>query len=237
MSDNKTYNKLGLYNSYDKNHKERDALDYYATPSEEVENILHKLNIDFYGETILEPCVGGGHMLEGILNYCAYMADLNGSNIPEKFILTDIQDRGALNYCYRECPDKIDFVKSDGFIEEQYGLDFFSDDYPYNSVDYIIMNPPYSTIEPFTIRALEIAEKGVLMLARLQFLEGKGRYENILSENPPTDVYVYVDRIKCYKNGDFSQTESSAQAYAWFFWDKTKEYTETKLHWIRRVEN
>ena len=237
MSDNKTYNKLGLYNSYDKNHKERDALDYYATPPEEVENILHVLDIDFYGKTILEPCVGGGHMLEGILNYCSYMAELNGSNIPEKFILTDIQDRGALNYCYRECLDKIDFIKSDGFIEEQYGLDFFSDDYPYNSVDYIIMNPPYSTIEPFTIRALEIAEKGMLMLARLQFLEGKGRYENILNENPPTDVYVYVDRIKCYKNGDFSQTESSAQAYAWFYWDKQKENKETKLHWIRRVED
>jgi len=237
MADNKSYNKLGLYNSYDKNHKERDALDYYATPPEEVENILHELDINFYGMTILEPCVGGGHMLEGILDYCAYKADLNGSSVPEKFILTDIQDRGALKYCYRECIDKIDFIKSDGFIEEQYGLDFFADDYPYNSVDYIIMNPPYSTIEPFTIRALEIAEKGMLMLARLQFLEGKGRYENILSENPPTDVYVYVDRIKCYKNGDFSQTESSAQAYAWFYWDKTKEDKETKLHWIRRVEN
>ena len=99
------------------------------------------------------------------------------------------------------------------------------------------MNPPYSTIEPFTIRALEIAEKGVLMLARLQFLEGKGRYENILRDNPPTDVYVYVDRIKCYKNGDFTQTESSAQAYAWFYWNKEKTDKETKLHWIRRGEN
>jgi hypothetical protein len=129
----------------------------------------------------------------------------------------------------------------DEIFHQMTGL--FSDDYPYNSVDYIIMNPPYSTIEPFTIRALEIAEKGVLMLARLQFLEGKGRYENILSENPPTDVYVYVDRIKCYKNGDFSQTESSAQAYAWFFWNKEKEEKEekedkeTKLHWIRRAED
>lgn len=234
---NKTYNNLGLYNSYDKKHKERDALDYYATPPEEVENILHELNIDFYDMTILEPCVGGGHMLEGILNYCTYKADLNGSSIPKNFIITDIQDRGALKYCYRECIDKINFIKSDGFIEEQYGLDFFADDYPYNSVDYIIMNPPYSTIEPFTIRALEIAEKGVLMLARLQFLEGKGRYENILKDNPPTDVYVYVDRIKCYKNGDFSQTESSAQAYAWFYWNKEKENKETKLHWIRRVDN
>ena len=57
------------------------------------------------------------------------------------------------------------------------------------------MNPPYSVIEPFVIRSLEIAEKGIIMLARLQFLEGAGRYEKILKETPPTDVYVYVDRI------------------------------------------
>ena len=225
MADNKSYNKLGLYNSYDKNHKERDALDYYATPSEEVENILYQLHIDFNNVSILEPCVGGGHMLKAILDYCTDLS--SWGSIPKEIIATDIKDRGAKEFCdYKEKQLKF-----------EYGLDFFADDYPYNSVDYIIMNPPYSTIEPFTIRALEIAEKGVLMLARLQFLEGKGRYENILSENPPTDVYVYVDRIKCYKNGDFSQTESSAQAYAWFFWNKEKEDKETKLHWIRRVEN
>ena len=54
------YTNKGLYNAYDKNHKERDKLDYYATPTAEVENILEKLNIDFDYYTILEPCVGGG---------------------------------------------------------------------------------------------------------------------------------------------------------------------------------
>lgn len=225
MDKHKSYNKLGLYNSYDKNHKERDALDYYATPTKEVENILYNLHLDFNNATILEPCVGGGHMLKAILDYCTDLASWN--SIPKKIIATDIKNRGAGEYCkYNEKQLVFD-----------YELDFFADDYPYNSVDYIIMNPPYSTIEPFTIRALEIAEKGVLMLARLQFLEGKGRYENILKDNPPTDVYIYVDRIKCYKNGDFSQTESSAQAYAWFYWNKEKENKETKLHWIRRVED
>ena len=36
----KNYTVKGLYNSYDRKHKERDALDYYATPIEEVTNIL-----------------------------------------------------------------------------------------------------------------------------------------------------------------------------------------------------
>lgn len=53
----KNYTIKGLYNSYDKNHKERDALDYYSTPTREVINILDTLNIDFNNESILEPCV------------------------------------------------------------------------------------------------------------------------------------------------------------------------------------
>ena len=60
------YNKKGMYVGYDKNHKERDALDYYSTPIDEVTNILNVLGIDFSQETILEPCAGGGHMLQGI---------------------------------------------------------------------------------------------------------------------------------------------------------------------------
>ena len=55
----KSYNKKGLYNSYDKKHKERDNLDYYSTPAKEVTNILKQLKLDFSNKTILEPCCGG----------------------------------------------------------------------------------------------------------------------------------------------------------------------------------
>lgn len=55
----KTYNKKGLYNSYDKKHKERDALDYYSTPRREVTNILETLKLDVSNMIILEPCCGG----------------------------------------------------------------------------------------------------------------------------------------------------------------------------------
>ena len=210
------YTNKGLYNKYDRNNKEREKLDYYATPTTEVINILKTLNIDFSDCSILEPCVGGGHMAEGIETYLIYY---NGSN--NTFTIgTDIMDRGYKNPCW----------------ELKYGkdYDFFSDDYPYDNVEWIIMNPPYSVIEPFVIRALEIANKGIIMLARLQFLEGAGRYENILKENPPTDVYVYVDRIQCWKDG-VKPDGSSAQAYAWFIWDKSKTEKDTKVHWIRRI--
>lgn len=215
----KTYNNKGLYNRYDKNHKQRDKLDYYSTPTEEVTNILNILKIDFNNSTILEPCCGGGHMVQGILNYL----DEQGIKKTWELIASDVKNRGGL------------FSTNTGLK-----YDYLSDDYPFNGkdkkIDYIIMNPPYSTIEPFVIRSLEIANKGVLMLARLQFLEGQNRYENILKENPPNDVYIYVDRIKCYKNGDLSDRSSSAQAYAWFYWDLNKKDKNTYLHWIRRIK-
>lgn len=212
------YTNKGLYNAYDKNHKERDKLDYYATPTVEVENILDELNISFISQSVLEPCIGGGHMAEGIENYIYK----NGYIEKVQLIGTDIRDRGYQNDIW----------------DLEYGLDFFADDYPYDEADWVIMNPPYGVIEPFTIRALDIAKKGVIMLGRLQFLEGEGRFEKILQFNPPTDVYVYVDRIQCWKDG-LKPDGSSAQAYAWFVWNREKnnEYlVEPRVHWIRRAD-
>lgn len=127
------YTNKGLYNGYKKNQKEREELDYYATPTSEVENILNILNYDFSNKTILEPCVGGGHMANAIINYCK-----ENNNKTVRLIGTDIKDRGYQN-------DKINLV---------YGLDFLDDEYPFDTADIIIMNPPYSTLEPFLIRAL-----------------------------------------------------------------------------------
>ena len=214
------YNKKGIYAGYDKNHKERDALDYYSTPVEEVTNILNVLRIDFSYETILEPCAGGGHMIKGILNYIDE-AKCNGTLI----CASDIQKRETI------------FDDTYPPIATGKEYDFLSDKYPFvDNIDYIIMNPPYAVIEPFTMKALGIANKGVLMLGRLQFLEGEKRYLNILKSFPPSDVYVYVDRISCYKNGNDKEKMASAQAYAWFYWDLKQEIKDTKIHWIRRAD-
>ena len=62
------YNKQGLYNGYDKKHKERDALDYYSTPTKEVLNILKILNINFENTSILEPCIAAGIWQKELLN-------------------------------------------------------------------------------------------------------------------------------------------------------------------------
>lgn len=217
MTDNERkqhYNAKGMYVGYDKNHKEREALDYYSTPTEEVTNILNVLQLDLSEATVLEPSAGGGHMLQGILDY----------QIPKKIYATDIQKR--------------ELVDNSLHIEAGKEFDFLNDDYPYqNDIDYIIMNPPYATIDAFTMRGLGIAQKGVLVLGRLQFLEGQKRFKSIFNCAPPNEVYIYVERITCHKNG-IVQKENSVQAYAWFYWDLRNglsENTNTNLHWIHKV--
>lgn len=215
------YNRKGLYNGYDKNNKEREALDYYSTPTEEAMNILETLNIkDLRLCQILEPCAGGGHLLAAIMDYIT--KDIDSSFVMP--LASDIKER-------EKC-------REDLMISYGKKYDFLSDEYAYKDmdIDYIIMNPPYSVIEPFVMKSLGLAKKGVLMLGRLQFLEGEKRYENIFKENPPTDIYVYVDRISCFKNGDTSQKLASAQAYAWFFWDFSKEEQKSEVHFIRRAD-
>ena len=218
MEDRKThFSKHGMYAGYDKKHKERDALDFYSTPTKEVVNILKTIKLSFEGANILEPCIGGGHMMEGIGQY--------------------LEQTGEYAYvCGTDIMDREYHPQSILPIKIEYGLDFLNDDYtnhlPFD-IDYIIMNPPYSTIEPFVMKSLSIAKKGILMLGRLQFLEGKSRYENILEDYPPSDVWVYVDRISCDKNG--TEKMGAVNAYAWFYWNLENDNKETKLHWIRRV--
>jgi hypothetical protein len=211
------YTNKGLYNAYKKNNKEREEDDYYATPPAEVYNILETLNLDFSNvNDILEPCIGGGHMLNAIIKYC-YENDYRKIN----FIGTDFKDRGY------QCGIPSSDIK--------YGLDFLSDDYPIDSADVIIMNPPYATLEPFLIRALEIAKRYLIVLCRTQVIEGESRYEKIYKENPPTYIYQYVDRIQCWKGGVVPKG-SSAQAYCWLVWDKNDTSKETKLRHIRRMD-
>ena len=206
------YTKNGLLNGYKKNNKEREELDYYATPATEVLNILETLGYDFTDKTILEPCCGGGHMIAGIQKYID-----NHEQTPAKLIGTDFKDREFRSTKW----------------ELHYGVDTLADDYPVEKADVVIMNPPYATLEPFLIRGLEIAQDKLIVLCRMQVLEGASRYEKIFKDNPPTDIYQYVDRIQCWKGGE-KPAGSSAQGYCWLVWDKKAPAAAPKLHWIKR---
>jgi hypothetical protein len=130
---------------------------------------------------------------------------------------TDLEDRGF----------------DSGSWNLTYGEDFLTNDYKYDKVDIIIMNPPYAIYEDFVKKALERATDKLIVLGRTQALEGISRYNNIYINNPPTAVYQYIDRIQCWKGG-VKPAGTGAQAYAWFVWDKKKKVTHPELHWIKR---
>lgn len=88
----------------------------------------------------------------------------------------------------------------------------------------IITNPPYKYAREFVEHAIDLVTENhkVAMLLKIQFLEGKSRRE-LFKKYPPKFVYVSTSRINCCKNGDFSKGQrdnNSAQAYAWFIWEK-----------------
>lgn len=211
------YSKKGTYAGYDKNNKEREALDFYATPPEEVENILNALDIKNCN-SLLDPGCGGGHMIEGVLNW--------SNNLEIKG--TDIQSR----------PNP--FINKHQSLGVSYGYgkkyDFLSEEYPIDSADIVIMNPPFKIISPFIQHGLEIAKKYLIVFGRTQTIETKARYDEIFRYNPPTYMYQYIDRVACAKNGEFP-VAAGVQAHAWFVWDKTKQNHETILRWLWRAKD
>lgn len=213
------YTKNATYNGYKRNHKEREKLDFYATPIEEVINILETLNLDFTNKTILEPCCGMGHMLSGIIQYITSKGFKNVTIIAMDFLKREMI----------ELPDNDEIT-----LHTKWNVDFLEEDFSKTSIDFIIMNPPYSTIDLFVGKALTITSN-IIMLARTQFVEGEKRFEELLEHIPFSSMYQYVDRIKCYKNGDFSISGSSAQAYSWFIWTIDKTLNPI-IKWIRRYD-
>lgn len=65
---------------------ERVENDYYATNPEAVKMLLSKY--DFFAQTILEPCVGGGHIANAINEFYKNKREITG---------LDLVDRGYPN--------------------------------------------------------------------------------------------------------------------------------------------
>lgn len=121
---------------------------------------------------------------------------------------------------------------------EKVGIDFLKiKKLPENLRDYsILTNPPYKYATEFVLKSLELVNEGslVIMFLRLQFLEGKRRYQEIFRHFPPKYVFVSSERIPCAKGADFEKfrkSGGSAIAYAWFVWEKGF-IGKTRLEWI-----
>jgi hypothetical protein len=150
-------------------------------------------------------------------------------------ILDNCCGQGHLIEPVRQKYKKHEIITTD-LIDRGYGqggLDFLSPDYPYTkNIDTIIMNPPFKLITGFVNKSLKIARKKIVLLAQIQFLESKTRYENIFKNNEPQRFYIYSDRIACAKNGNFDNKLSSGMCFCWFIWDKVNNKKD--FRWIQR---
>lgn len=129
-------------------------------------------------------------------------------------------------------------LKKDGYVVFSYdkiarGYGGVKDFFTVQKWEYdIITNPPYKIAMEFIEKALSIVpeKRKVAMFCRLLFLEGQKR-KKLFLEQPPKIVYVSSGRLKCAKNGDFEKYGSSAQAYAWYVWEKGFKGSTT-IKWI-----
>lgn len=192
---------------------ERQKEDYYATDPHFINHLLEKepwlKNPDL---KILEPSAG-----EGVLVDRFY--ELTGNKM-----------------------DAYDLIaRRDDIIER----DYFTADFS-NKYDVILTNPPYlkdtakttTGLADYILKALKEVKVGgtVIMFLKTLHLESKVRYEKIFKNYPPSKLYVYADRISCYKNNDTTLPQG-AISYSVFMWCNKKEDgsfdKDTKLDWIR----
>ena len=206
------YSKKGTYGGYDRTNKDREEFDYYATPVEEVVNILETLGYDFTGKVILDNSCGGGHIIEGILLYC----DSHGY-VPKTIYGTDLINRG-----YKPNREYVKIAYNINTLDPDY-LDLLPE-----PIDYCIINPPYSLLDQFVQKAF-VAREGIILLARTKAIETKKRYDAFLKDKPFTYMYQYVDRISCLTNG--TEYAAGVEVYAWFVWDANVNQ-EPVVRWI-----
>lgn len=207
---NNVFSTLGATNH---SAEERQKEDYYATDPRFINHLLEKepwlKNPDL---KILEPSAG-----EGVLADRFY--ELTGNKM-----------------------DTYDLIaRREDIIE----LDYFTADFS-NKYDVILTNPPYlkdtakttTGLADYILKALKEVKVGgtVIMFLKTLHLESKVRYEKIFKNYPPSKLYVYADRISCYKNNDTTLPQG-AISYSVFMWCNKKEDgsfdKDTKLDWIR----
>ena len=127
-------------------------------------------------------------------------------------------------------------VMSTDLIDRGYGeggINFLTHDYG-RTFNTVITNPPFSLAKEFIEKGLKISDKYVIMLCKIQLLEGIKRKDMFLN-TPLKYVYVHTTRQATWKEGKPTDSKgkkwATTMCLAWFVWDK--EYKgEPIIRWI-----
>lgn len=127
-------------------------------------------------------------------------------------------------------------ITSTDLIDRRYGeggVNFLTHDYS-KTFNTVITNPPFSLAKEFIEKGLEIADKYVIMLCKIQLLEGAKRKDMFLN-TPLKYVYVHTTRQATWKEGKPTDSKgkkwATTMCLAWFVWDKEYE-GEPIIRWI-----
>lgn len=85
----------------------------------------------------------------------------------------------------------------------------------------ILTNPPYKLTSEFILHAMTLLNDGGIacFLLNISYLSGNARYKDIYAKQLLDKVYVFSNRIHCYKN-DINTGHSSPVNYAWYIFRK-----------------
>ena len=118
-------------------------------------------------------------------------------------------------------------VKSTDLVDRGYGqagVDFL---FETNRCDNIITNPPYKNALEFAEKAVQLCDRKVALLLKLNFLEGIRR-KSFFESRPPAWIYVFSRRQSLMKNG--KPYKGGMMALAWFVWDSAQR--QTRVGWL-----
>ena len=177
--------------------------DYYATNPEAVEMLLRNYNFD--ASTILEPCVGGGHIADAINNFYTNKREITG---------VDIIDRGYPNVIVQDFLTWKTDMKFEGIITNP----------PFSLAQ--------EFIEKGMELLTEDGQMAVFL--KIQFLEGIKR-KAFFKKYPPKYIYVFSNRMATWNNGNAVDQNgkrwATTMCHAWFIWEKGSN-TEPIIRWL-----
>jgi hypothetical protein len=127
--------------------------------------------------------------------------------------------RGAIVRVLRDAGYPViasDIVKYDRSVGVDFLADFLTVDRAPEDVSTVLTNPPFMFAPEFVRQGLLLVPR-VVMLLRLEFLEGETRCD-ILDSGNLARVYVFRDRVPFRRDG--WEESGNKMSFAWFEWDR-----------------
>ena len=178
--------------------------DYYATNPEAVKMLLTKYTFDAH--TILEPCVGGGHIANAINDFYTTKREITGM---------DLVDRGDPGTIVADFLTYKTDKKYEGIITNP----------PYSLAKEFVEKG---------MELLE-DDGQMAMFLKIQFLEGAKRKE-LFDKYPPKYIYVFRNRMATWNSGlekdpKTGKRWATTMGHAWFVWEKGST-SEPVVRWL-----